>query len=394
MKYKYDAAGNKLNVLIPELYLYSHVYGSDDNSNCREFDLSMFDKEYDYCGNMLYENGTLKQILIDGGYITFNGSTPQYHFYLKDHLGNNRVVLNAGGGIEQVNHYYSFGGLMGESTNGDVQTYKYNGKELDRMNGLDWYDYGARHMDGIRFTTIDPMAEKYYGVSPYVYCADSPVNAFDPTGNDWVKSTRNDYIWMDNVTSYKNVPEGYSYIGNTGEDILQDLNINSSYNIQYGNVGALGFDGDESRGGTLVGSNYSLTGALTAEALIEIDSNMKSSNNKSGLIFKGIRFEAYFNQKGLSTNSNTELLYKGNLRIEISNNNYYSPLKPISLPALQEYGSNSLMASFIVTSNQLKSNLVFRRASIEVGALNPSNIITKAKSFSWNLFRYPIIIQK
>ena len=25
-----------------------------------------------------------------------------------------------------------------------IQPYKYNGKELDRHHGLDWYDYGAR----------------------------------------------------------------------------------------------------------------------------------------------------------------------------------------------------------------------------------------------------------
>ena len=122
-----------------------------------------------YCGNMIYEDGQLQQILVDGGYITLNGSTPVYHFYLKDHLGNNRVVASGDGTIEQVNHYYPYGGLMGESTSGDTQRYKYNGKELDRMHGLDWYDYGARHMDGMRFTTIDPLAEKDYPTSPYAY---------------------------------------------------------------------------------------------------------------------------------------------------------------------------------------------------------------------------------
>lgn len=135
-----------------------------------------------YSGNICYILGGLSRILIDDGFITFNGSTPQYHFYLKDHLGNNRVVVNASGTVEQVNHYYPFGGLMGESTNGDVQPYKYNGKELNRMNGLDWYDYSARYMDGIRFTTIDPMAEKYYGVSPYVYCKDNPIKFIDING--------------------------------------------------------------------------------------------------------------------------------------------------------------------------------------------------------------------
>ena len=76
-----------------------------------------------------------------------------------------------------------FGGLFGESTNGDTQRYKYNGKELDRMHGLDWYDYGARHMDAMRFTTMDPLAEKYYGLSPYAYCGNNPVNAIDLRGD-------------------------------------------------------------------------------------------------------------------------------------------------------------------------------------------------------------------
>lgn len=137
----------------------------------------------DYCGNMIYEGGSLKQILVDGGYVTFSGSTPTYHYYLQDHLGNNRVVCNASSTVEQVNHYYPFGGLFGESTNGDTQRYKYNGKELDRMHGLDWYDYGARHMDAMRFTTMDPLAEKYYGLSPYAYCGNNPVNAIDLRGD-------------------------------------------------------------------------------------------------------------------------------------------------------------------------------------------------------------------
>jgi len=63
----------------------------------------------DYCGNCIYENGTLKMILIEDGYVTFDSnSQPVYHFYLKDHLGNNRVVANASGQVEQVNHYYPY----------------------------------------------------------------------------------------------------------------------------------------------------------------------------------------------------------------------------------------------------------------------------------------------
>ncbi|MCR5239144.1 MAG: RHS repeat-associated core domain-containing protein [Prevotella sp.] len=107
--------------------------------------------------------------------------------FLKDHLGSNRVVVTPAGTAMQVNHYYPFGGLFGESTGGTSQRFKYNGKEFDRTHGVDWYDYGARHMtpDAGRFTTIDPMAEKYYNISPYAYCTDNPINAIDTEGK-WV----------------------------------------------------------------------------------------------------------------------------------------------------------------------------------------------------------------
>ena len=59
-----------------------------------------------YCGNMIYEDDTFKQVLFDGGYITFTDNRAMYHYYLKDHLGNNRVVVSSKGEVEQVNHYH------------------------------------------------------------------------------------------------------------------------------------------------------------------------------------------------------------------------------------------------------------------------------------------------
>ena len=63
-------------------------------------------------------------------------------------------------------------------------TKKYNGKEFMEMHGYDTYDYGARGMYPalMRFTTPDPLAEKYYSISPYAYCGDNPINAVDPDG--------------------------------------------------------------------------------------------------------------------------------------------------------------------------------------------------------------------
>jgi hypothetical protein len=36
-----------------------------------------------------------------------------------------------------------------------------------------------------RFTTPDPLAEKYYSSSPYAYCANNPITRIDPDGCDW-----------------------------------------------------------------------------------------------------------------------------------------------------------------------------------------------------------------
>ena len=168
----------------------------------------------DYCGNMIYENGVLKQVLVDGGYVTVTG-TPFYFYFLKDHLGSNRVVVTPAGTAMQVNHYYPFGGLFGESTGGTSQRFKYNGKEFDRTHGVDWYDYGARHMtpDAGRFTTIDPMAEKYYNTSPYAYCGNNPINAIDPDGMDWYKNNETSYYtWFEENLKR----DGYTYIGGKG----------------------------------------------------------------------------------------------------------------------------------------------------------------------------------
>ena len=54
------------------------------------------------------------------------------------------------------------------------------------MHGLNWYDYSARYYDPAFpvFTSIDPLAEKYYSWSPYVCCLNNPVNWIDQDGRD------------------------------------------------------------------------------------------------------------------------------------------------------------------------------------------------------------------
>ncbi len=107
--------------------------------------------------NVAYKNWKLDRITLDGGYgyVTFTGDnatgTPVYHFYQKDHLGSNRLVVNKGGTIEQVSHYYPYGMSFAEGTNNSGNQYKYNGKELDTTNGLNLYDYDAQGLLGFCF---------------------------------------------------------------------------------------------------------------------------------------------------------------------------------------------------------------------------------------------------
>jgi len=65
------------------------------------------------------------------------------------------------------------------------------------MHGLNTYDYHARQQDFQtgRFTTVDPLAEKYYSWSPYHLAGNNPILNIDPFGMDYW-STNDPYEMM------------------------------------------------------------------------------------------------------------------------------------------------------------------------------------------------------
>ena len=87
---------------------------------------------------------------------------------------------------------------------------KFSGKEEQGTIGsstLPYLDFGARMYDPAlgRWNTYDLMAEKYYGLNPYVYCNGDPVNMVDLEGKDWYS-----FIDENGTKKYKYIAE---YLG-------------------------------------------------------------------------------------------------------------------------------------------------------------------------------------
>ncbi|MBP5454984.1 MAG: hypothetical protein J6Y37_00610 [Paludibacteraceae bacterium] len=107
------------------------------------------------------------------------------YYYHPDHLGSTSMVTNIDGEITQNVVYIPYGEVFVEERNGAWSSpYLFNAKELDEETGL--YYYGARYLDptSTRWLSVDPMWEKYMGMSPYNYCAGNPVVMVDLDGRE------------------------------------------------------------------------------------------------------------------------------------------------------------------------------------------------------------------
>jgi RHS repeat-associated protein len=105
----------------------------------------------------------------------------QQYYYHPDHLGSSSYITNLDGEVVQHVEYVPFGEVFLEEKNAVWNTpYLFNGKELDKETGLNYFS--ARYQDpktGI-FISVDPLAEQT--MSSYGYCYNNPVNLIDPTG--------------------------------------------------------------------------------------------------------------------------------------------------------------------------------------------------------------------
>jgi RHS repeat-associated protein len=197
--YVYDANGNLKNDSQKGItidYNYLNLPSAISGSKAINY-------TYDASGNKLrkvslngttnYVNGiqhkgdvSIDIILTEEGLARNNSGTYSYEYTLADHLGNNRTTFykNPNGSLEvlQRDDYFALGLRRGTQAASNENKYLYNGKEL--QDELGQYDYGARFYDPVigRWNVIDPMTEKLFNSSPYVYALNNPINLFDPDG--------------------------------------------------------------------------------------------------------------------------------------------------------------------------------------------------------------------
>ena len=189
--------------------------------------------EINYIGNKEYEIDhwgyhSLKRLHNSEGYIDFEVGDnsfyfdPRYNYYRRDHLGNTREVWQAPylvhyrmtatmWGQEEIpqstvqrTQYYPSGLPWEEGLGQNQQPYKFGGKEFIEMHGLDEYDFHARgyYPAIMRFNTMDPLAEKYYSISPYAYVMNNPIRYIDPDGKRVRPAQNNNYRPNNNYNRY------------------------------------------------------------------------------------------------------------------------------------------------------------------------------------------------
>ena len=193
----------------------------------------------DYMGNFQVIGNRVRRFDFADGYATYRQNVPaevlDFHFFVRGHQGSVTAVIGRES-AEQLTRYYPFGGLMTQDCMGEgVSADKYTGKRLDRMHGLDWYDFGARQYDPVygRFAGIDPLCEKYPHLSPYAYCGNDPVNFVDPTGCIFDLSQMNDKEREKYNNQVEKQKENSRFFRTMYSALEESKDI---YNVSYGEV--------------------------------------------------------------------------------------------------------------------------------------------------------------
>jgi len=253
--YLYDAIGNKLK---------KTVYNGQDTIIT------------DYVSNMIYVDGNLEMVMTEEGrMVPLETGGYRAEYFLKDHLGNNRVSFtdtddDGDADIIQEDHFYPYGMTMGDLSyvSGTKNNFMYQGKEQQDELNLYWYDFGARMFDEQlgRWHVPDPMLQ--YS-SPYVGMGNNPASIIDPSGmwgiGGWLRNLfssismaggtpRNDNYYDDPNWAYRAAYE-YCNGGYLTEGDYEDLYGNTGVWVSTGGGGG-GGDQDGWQEGPIDGLSY------------------------------------------------------------------------------------------------------------------------------------------
>ena len=82
--------------------------------------------------------------------------------------------------------------------------------------------------------SVDPMADKYPGVSPYTYCANNPVKLVDPDGREigWIDDGQGIVFWDPNTNSEEEFKR--NYMDKTGYSYVSESHNPSIYTLPNG----------------------------------------------------------------------------------------------------------------------------------------------------------------
>ena len=345
-------------------------------------------------------SGNTWRVYHDAGHTDLNATSGAltHRYYVRDYLGSTRAVIDESGNVLQSTAYYPSGVPLTPNSLTPQTIKLHTGKDFFDLQGAGWYDNQARYYDCLipTFKSIDPLAEKYPWLSPYNHCANNPINAIDPNGEDWFfVENKAEFVWRDDISKNSKLEDGITHVGKSGYDILKYLGLNKTFpTIQSEKVGMIAGGAEIGKYATSHLVHLKERSNAWISANITNNPNSKSSTNKSGFIFNGITI----NVSNTSSNTHVDghLQSNGSVTLEYGDKNYVSYLSNPTGYNYQKLGSSTKVASFFIPNGKLSPNYRSSKLSISgnwivrtSGGITPvvhHALIPIAKSFKhiWN----------
>ena len=136
-------------------------------------------------------------------------------YYLADHLGSARTLIDEAGAVTATYDYWPYGKVLASSGTGSTH-FRFTGHERDDESGLDYMLERSYAFNIGRFLRPDPMQDARPWISPYNYAQNNPLIRVDPTGLlDWVERSDGTIEWDEHVTSADDADlgDGETYLG-------------------------------------------------------------------------------------------------------------------------------------------------------------------------------------